>query len=236
MIASLLLCIAVVSQGVHDVAIEHLGVPYPMLVEAPAWLPVIGDTVRSLFFILFCSAASDRLDRLPLVKAAALAGLLEVCLSETFRVAIIDLQRLERSHLAFRGREPCVAHPSMARAGFRSGPGRTHPAGQRKARDRSAHRDLKRRPYTHHFRPFMIVKTNANLPFVQSDTPTPSAGSFGSMERPELRRSRYSLHIPPNNHRSWRWRFRSGGKEQTLTPATATTSRSPSTRSRRPGA
>ena len=90
-VATLLLCIAMVSQGVHDVAIEHLGVPYPTLVAPPVWLPVLGDIVRALFLVLFCLAARERLDQLPLIQAAGLVGLFEVCLSETLRVAIINL-------------------------------------------------------------------------------------------------------------------------------------------------
>ena len=90
-VAPALLLIAIVSQGVHDLAIEHLGVPYPKLVLPPAWLPTVGDVVRALALILFCLAARARLDRLPLLTAAALVGLLEVALSETVRIAVITL-------------------------------------------------------------------------------------------------------------------------------------------------
>ena len=59
-VAVALFCVAVVSKGVHDVAIEHLGVPYPTLVNPPLWLPTLSDIVRLAFLVMFCVAARRR--------------------------------------------------------------------------------------------------------------------------------------------------------------------------------
>ena len=86
----LLIIIAVVSQGVHDVAIEHLGVPYPKLVGAPFWLPVVDDIVRVMCLVLLSWTARSILNRHTLAWSGVIIGLLTTCLSEAFRVPIID--------------------------------------------------------------------------------------------------------------------------------------------------
>lgn len=90
-LAPILTVVAIVSQGVHDVAIEHLGLPYPTLVHPPAWLGVAGDAVRILALIVFVLLARCFFDRLRLMKAGLIAGLFEAFLSERFRADIIEM-------------------------------------------------------------------------------------------------------------------------------------------------
>lgn len=86
----LLLIIAVLSEAVHDVAIEHLGIPFPTIVTQPSWLPYVGSVVRLVALVLFCRAAKPALDKHRTARAAIVVGLLVTALSEGLRVPVID--------------------------------------------------------------------------------------------------------------------------------------------------
>lgn len=82
--------IAFLSLGAHDLAIAHLGIPYPDEGPIPAWAKFFGQFVRIAAMVAFCRLAGWYLDRRSAAAAALLVGMIVVCLHETFRVITID--------------------------------------------------------------------------------------------------------------------------------------------------
>lgn len=82
--------IAFLSLGAHDLAIAHLGIPYPEEGAVPRWAKLIGLSLRIAAAVYFCRLASWYLDRQPAVAAAVLMGAIVVFFHETFRVIVID--------------------------------------------------------------------------------------------------------------------------------------------------
>jgi len=82
--------IAFLSLGAHDLAIAHLGIPYPDSGGVPAWAKFVGVFLRICAVVYFCRMASWYLDRQSAVAAALLMGALMVLFHETFRVIVVD--------------------------------------------------------------------------------------------------------------------------------------------------
>jgi hypothetical protein len=81
---------AVLALGSHDLAIAHLGIPYPHDGDVPAWARYIGQFVRLAAMVCACRLASWYLDRRGILPAAAMFGLLIVFLQETLRAIVVD--------------------------------------------------------------------------------------------------------------------------------------------------
>lgn len=82
--------IAFLSLGAHDLAIAHLGIPYPDSGGVPAWAKFLGVFLRIGATVYFCRLASWYLDRQSTLAAALLMGALVVFFHETFRVIVVD--------------------------------------------------------------------------------------------------------------------------------------------------
>lgn len=82
--------IAVLSLGAHDLAITHLGIPYPYDADVPAWARYVGYVVRLATMVYMCRLASWRLDRMSTAKAVITFGTLVLLSYETFRNMIVD--------------------------------------------------------------------------------------------------------------------------------------------------
>lgn len=85
-----LLVTAFLSLGAHDLAIAHLGVPYPDESVVPTWVKYIGQVVRIATMVYVCRLASWYFDRRTTVAAAIIFGLLIIFLQETLRVIVVD--------------------------------------------------------------------------------------------------------------------------------------------------
>ncbi|WP_260596778.1 hypothetical protein [Sphingomonas endolithica] len=81
---------AFLALGSHDLAIAHLGIPYPNDGDAPPWARYVGQVVRLGAMVYVCRLASWYLDRHNIYFAAAFFGLLVVLLQETLRVIVVD--------------------------------------------------------------------------------------------------------------------------------------------------
>jgi hypothetical protein len=82
--------IALLSLGAHDLAISHLGIPFPDESHVPESAKFAGQFVRIAAMVYFCHLASWYLDRKSALTAALTVGAIVVCLHETFRVLIVD--------------------------------------------------------------------------------------------------------------------------------------------------
>lgn len=82
--------IAFLSLGAHDLAIAHMGVPYPEESRVPAWTKFAGLFMRISATVYFCRLARWYLDRQSALAAAVLMGALIVFFHETFRVIMVD--------------------------------------------------------------------------------------------------------------------------------------------------
>jgi hypothetical protein len=82
--------IAILSLGAHDLAIAHLGIPFPDEAAVPAWAKLTGQFVRIAATVYFCHLASWYLDRRSALAAALLVGVIVVLLHETLRVITVD--------------------------------------------------------------------------------------------------------------------------------------------------
>jgi hypothetical protein len=85
-----LLVTAFLALGSHDLAIAHLGIPYPEDGDVPAWARYFGQLVRLAAMVYVCHLASWYLDRRSTLLAAVIFGLLIVLLHETLRVIVVD--------------------------------------------------------------------------------------------------------------------------------------------------
>ncbi|WP_322101876.1 hypothetical protein [Paraburkholderia sp. J41] len=84
------LVIALLSLGIHDLAISHLGVPYPKEDAVPVWAKYLGQGVRFAATVALCRAASIYfLGRNAFVAAAIMGGLV-AGLYESLRVIGIE--------------------------------------------------------------------------------------------------------------------------------------------------
>lgn len=81
---------AFLALGSHDLAIAHLGIPYPNDGEVPAWARYVGQVVRLGAMVYTCHLARWYLDERSTPLAAAIFGLLIILLQETFRVIVVD--------------------------------------------------------------------------------------------------------------------------------------------------
>jgi len=81
---------AVIALGSHDLAIAHLGIPYPHDDDVPEWARYIGQIVRLAAMVYICRLASWYLDRRNILQAAAIFGLLIVLLQESLRAIVVD--------------------------------------------------------------------------------------------------------------------------------------------------
>jgi hypothetical protein len=81
---------AFLALGSHDLAIAHLGIPYPNDGDVPAWARYIGQVVRLGAMVYVCRRASWYLNRRSTMLAATIFGLLIVLLQETLRVIVVD--------------------------------------------------------------------------------------------------------------------------------------------------
>jgi hypothetical protein len=89
-LASGMIITAFLALGSHDLAIAHLGIPYPNDGDAPPWAKYVGQVVRLGTMVYVCRLASWYLDRHNTYFAAAFFGLLIVLLQETLRVIVVD--------------------------------------------------------------------------------------------------------------------------------------------------
>jgi len=85
-----LLITAFLGLGSHDLAIAHLGIPYPNDGDVPTWARYVGQVVRLAAMVYACHLAGWYLDKRNTVLAAAIFGLLIVFLQETVRVIVVD--------------------------------------------------------------------------------------------------------------------------------------------------
>jgi len=85
-----LIITAFLALGAHDLAIAHLGIPYPNDRDVPAWARYVGQVVRLGTMVHVCRLASWYLDRRSTLLAATIFGLLVVLLQETLRVIVVD--------------------------------------------------------------------------------------------------------------------------------------------------
>lgn len=81
---------AFLALGSHDLAIAHLGIPFPHDDDVPAWARYIGQFVRLATMVCACRLASWCLGRGGVLPAAAMFGLLIVFLQETLRAIVVD--------------------------------------------------------------------------------------------------------------------------------------------------
>ena len=81
---------AFLALGSHDLAIAHLGIPYPKDPQTPEWVRYFGQFVRLAAMVYACRLARWKLDKWPLWLASLLFGLLIVCLQETVRAIVVD--------------------------------------------------------------------------------------------------------------------------------------------------
>lgn len=81
---------AFLALGSHDLAIAHLGIPYPNDSDVPPWARYFGQFVRLGAMVYVCRLASWYLDKRSTALAAAIFGLLIVLLQETLRVIVVD--------------------------------------------------------------------------------------------------------------------------------------------------
>ncbi|MEG3087763.1 hypothetical protein [Sphingomonas sp. PB4P5] len=85
-----LIITAFLALGSHDLAIAHLGIPYPNEGDVPPWARYVGQVVRLGAMVYVCHLASWFLDRRSTLLAATIFGLLIVLLQETLRVIVVD--------------------------------------------------------------------------------------------------------------------------------------------------
>lgn len=76
--------------GSHDLAIAHLGIPYPRDGAVPQWARFIGQVVKLATMVYVCRLAAWYLDRRGILAAAAIFGLLILMLQETIRAIVVD--------------------------------------------------------------------------------------------------------------------------------------------------
>ncbi len=81
---------AFLALGSHDLAIAHLGIPYPSDGDVPPWARFLGQVVRLGAMVYVCRLARWYLDKRSTVLAATIFGLLIVFLQETLRVIVVD--------------------------------------------------------------------------------------------------------------------------------------------------
>lgn len=81
---------AFLALGSHDLAIAHLGIPYPNEGDVPAWAKYVGQVVRLGAMVYACTLARWYLDKRSTIVAAATFGLLILFLQETLRVIVVD--------------------------------------------------------------------------------------------------------------------------------------------------
>jgi hypothetical protein len=81
---------AFLALGSHDLAIAHLGIPYPNDGDVPPWARYFGQVVRLGAMVYVCRLTSWYLGKRSTVRAAAIFGLLIVLLQETLRVIVVD--------------------------------------------------------------------------------------------------------------------------------------------------
>jgi hypothetical protein len=81
---------AFLALGSHDLAIAHLGIPYPEDGDVPPWARYIAQLVRLAAMVYVCHLASWYLNKRSTLLAAAIFGLLIVLLYETLRVIVVD--------------------------------------------------------------------------------------------------------------------------------------------------
>ncbi len=72
---------AFLALGSHDLAIAHLGIPYPSDGDVPPWARFLGQVVRLGAMVYVCRLARWYLDKRSTVLAATIFGLL---LADTF--------------------------------------------------------------------------------------------------------------------------------------------------------
>jgi hypothetical protein len=87
--------IAFLSLGAHDLAIAHLGIPFPDEGAVPAWAKFAGQFVRIAAMVVFCRLAGWYLERKSALAAALLVGAIVVFLHETVRVIVVDNMLVE---------------------------------------------------------------------------------------------------------------------------------------------
>lgn len=81
---------AFLALGSHDLAIAHLGIPYPNDGDVPAFARYVGQIVRLAAMVYACHLARWYLDARSTWRASALFGVLILLLQETFRVIVVD--------------------------------------------------------------------------------------------------------------------------------------------------
>jgi hypothetical protein len=81
---------AAISVGAHDLAISHLGVPYPYDSAVPAWAKFLGQFVRFAMMVVLCRIAGAYLNTIRVLPAMTLVGVLLIALNETLRVIAIN--------------------------------------------------------------------------------------------------------------------------------------------------
>lgn len=86
-----LLATTFLALGAHDLAIAHLGVPYPHDEAVPGWARYFGQTVRIGSIVLLCHLAAGSLKSRSTAVAALIVGVTIAMLYEAVRVVIITM-------------------------------------------------------------------------------------------------------------------------------------------------
>ncbi|MBY8829848.1 hypothetical protein [Hephaestia mangrovi] len=81
---------AFLALGSHDLAIAHLGIPFPYLQPTPGWARCLGQVTRIGAMVCVCHLARWYLDRRSLPVAAIIFSLLILMIQETLRAVIVD--------------------------------------------------------------------------------------------------------------------------------------------------
>lgn len=85
-----LMITAFLALGSHDLAIAHLGIPFPHDGDVPEWARYVGQVVRLTTMVYICHMANWYLDRRNTITAAVIFGILIVLLQETLRAIVVD--------------------------------------------------------------------------------------------------------------------------------------------------
>ncbi|CDK29626.1 unnamed protein product [Kuraishia capsulata CBS 1993] len=88
-LAILICVIAILSLGAHDMAISHMGVPYPFENHVPLLAQIVGQIIRIGSMTYACHLASWYLDQFSMPIAVAIFGLLIVMLQGTLRDFVV---------------------------------------------------------------------------------------------------------------------------------------------------
>ncbi len=82
--------ITVFAEGVHDVMLDHLHIPYPEETAVPGWAVYANVTLSTFAYLVFYRLAGPFLSKYRLVARCLLLGLVYLMLRETLRIMVIN--------------------------------------------------------------------------------------------------------------------------------------------------